>query len=398
MSRFEDDDAFSALTQRLDTESGDAWRVHEKALAMKKRGEDVVLLSIGDPDFRTPDPIVDNAVSHLRVGRTHYSPALGELNLRRAVADYETRTSPHGCSADEVAIFPGVTAALFAVLSCLVDADDEVVVIEPMYVGYQPILNALDARATVVNARSADGFVPQFDDIVAAIGSTTRVVLINTPGNPTGAMIPPPTLKRLAEYCRARGIWLVCDEVYSMFTFDAPHISLRTAAERLDNVVVIDGLSKSHAMSGWRIGWVVAPAVLTRHLGRFAAMSMFGSPQFIQDAAAFALNNDEFYVREMCDAYRKRRDLVCDRLRAIPGVRALRPDSGMFLMVDISALSADDVAFAQRLLDAEKVSLLPGSAFGESTRSHLRLSLAQPEDVLGKGCERFERFVAASFS
>ncbi len=395
MSEFEDDDAFSALTARLDTESGDAWLVHERAQEMKKRGEDVVMLSIGDPDFRTPDPIVDNAVSHLRVGRTHYSPALGEINLRRAVADYETRTSPHRCSADEVSIFPGVTAALYAVLSCLVDAGDEVVVVEPMYVGYQPILNALDATATVVRARSADGFEPRLDDMMAAVGASTRVMLVNTPGNPTGAMIPPATLARLAEHCRSRGIWLVCDEVYSMFTFDKPHISLRTAADRLDNVVVIDGLSKSHAMSGWRIGWVVAPRALTRRLGQFAAMSMFGCPQFIQDAAAFALNNDEFYVREMRNAYRKRRDLVCDRLDSIQGVRALRPDSGMFVMVDISALHTDDVEFARELLDAEKVSLLPGSAFGESTRLHLRLSLAQGEDELIRGCERIERFVSS---
>ena len=385
---------YSQLAERLDSGSGEAWLVHERAMQMKQRGEDVVILSIGDPDFRTPDPIIDNAVSHMRVGRTHYSPALGELNFRRAVADYETRTSPHSCTADEVSIFPGVTAAIYSVLSCLLDAGDEIIITDPWYVGYRPILQALDVKATTILALPENKFEPQLDDFIAAISDETKVVLINTPGNPTGAIIKEDTLKALASYCHEKGIWLVCDEVYSMFTYENPHISLRSAAQRLDNIVVIDGLSKSHAMSGWRMGWAVAPVELTAHLGNFAAMSMFGCPQFIQDAAAFALNNDEYYVRDMCARYQNRRDLVCDRLDEIPRVKYLRPESGMFIMVDIREINQDDKVFAQQLLDAESVSVLPGSAFGSSTQGHVRISLVQPKDVLAEGCKRLERFVS----
>jgi len=386
--------AYSRLVERLNSGSGEAWRVHEQAMQMKQRGEDVVILSIGDPDFRTPDPIIDNAVSHMRVGRTHYSPALGELNLRRAVADYETRASPHPCSADEVSIFPGVTSAIYSVLSCLLDAGDEIIITDPWYVGYRPILQALDVKTTTILALPENKFEPQLDDFIAAISDETKVVLINTPGNPTGAIIKEDTLKALASYCFEKGIWLVCDEVYSMFTYENPHISLRSAAQRLDNIVVIDGLSKSHAMSGWRMGWAVAPVELTAHLGNFAAMSLFGCPQFIQDAAAFALNNDEYYVRDMCARYQNRRDLVCDRLDEIPRVKYLRPESGMFIMVDIREINQDDKVFAQQLLDAESVSVLPGSAFGSSTRGHVRISLVQPRDVLTEGCKRLERFVS----
>jgi len=386
--------AYSQLVERLDSGSEEAWLVHQRAMQIKQRGEDVVILSIGDPDFRTPDPIIDNAVSHMRVGRTHYSPALGELNFRRAVADYETRTSPHSCTADEVSIFPGVTAAIYSVLSCLLDAGDEIIITDPWYVGYRPILRALDVKATTILALPENKFEPQLDDFIAVISDETKVVLINTPGNPTGAIIKEDTLKTLASYCFEKGIWLVCDEVYSMFTYENPHISLRSAAQRLDNIVVIDGLSKSHAMSGWRMGWAVAPVELTAHLGNFAAMSMFGCPQFIQDAAAFALNNDEYYVRDMCARYQKRRDLVCDRLEQIPRVKYLRPESGMFIMVDIRKINQDDKVFAQQLLDAESVSVLPGSAFGSSTRGHVRISLVQPRDVLTEGCKRLERFVS----
>jgi len=386
---------YSQLSRRLDAADDAAdWAVHDRALELKRAGEDVVLLSIGDPDFRTPDPIIDNAVSHMRVGRTHYSPALGELNLRRAVADYESRVSQHACSVDEVAIFPGVTAALYAVLSCLLDAGDDIVVVDPQYVGYAPILRALDVNVHRADAIAEHAFRPQFDAITAVVSEATRVILINTPANPTGSIIDGETLKKLATFCQQRNIWLVCDEVYSMFTFDEPHISLRTAAQSLENLVVIDGLSKSHAMSGWRMGWTVTGEELTRHLGNFAAMSLFGCPQFIQDASAFALNNDEYYVAEMRDVYRTRRDAVCERLQQMPNIDFLVPKAGMFVMVDVSAFDNDDKQFAERLLDAERVSLLPGSVFGENTRGHTRFSLVQPVDILLEGCDRLQRFIS----
>ncbi len=384
---------YSQVCARLDTDSAAAWEVHSQAMAMRQKGEDVVIMSIGDPDFRTPQPIVDNAVSHMRVGRTHYSPALGEINLRRAVADYETRVSPHDCLIDEISIYPGVTAAIYSVMSCLLDPGDEVIIVDPWYVGYQPIMDALDANIVAVPALSVNQFEPQFDDLVAAVSRKTKVLFLNTPGNPTGTIIPGSTLTRLASYCREKGIWLICDEVYSMFTYEKPHISLRTAAEELDNIVVIDGLSKSHAMSGWRIGWVVAPAELTRHLGNFSAMSLFGCPQFIQDAAAFALNNDEYYVKDMCDAYRRRRDRVCNKLDEIQGIEYIKPQSGMFIMVNIGKYNADDTAFSLNLLNKQSVSVLPGCAFGNNTAGHVRLSLVQPEDVLVEGCERLKRHI-----
>ncbi len=384
---------FSAVTGRIDDSDNDAWAVHEDALDLKRRGEDVILLSIGDPDFRTPEPIVDNAVSHLRVGRTHYAPALGELNLRRAVADYETRVSPHRCRVGEVAIFPGATSAIYSVLSCLVEAGDDIVVVDPMYVGYGPILKALDVNPVVVRTKPEQNFLPTLDDLRGAVTAGTRAVFINTPSNPTGGIMDQGLLRRLAAFCQQQEIWLVCDEIYSMFTYGVPHVSLRTAAANLDWLVVIDGLSKSHAMSGWRIGWAVGPDDLVQHLGRFNSMSMFGCPQFIQDAAAFALNNDEYYVKEMRDVYRERRDRVCERLDAIHGLRYHRPDSGMFVMIDVRAFEADDKVFAGGLLEAERVSVLPGVAFGESTRGHVRFSLVQPLDVLMDGCDRLQRFV-----
>lgn len=401
-SPFTAEKRFSHLAQRLANLSGlqdseNHWLVHEQALQMQRRGEDVILLSIGDPDFRTPEPIVDNAVSHIRVGRTHYSASQGELNLRRAIADQETRTSPHPCSPEEVAIFPGATNAIYAVLSCLLNPGDAIVIPTPAYVGYSPITAALQLDTHFVNTSAEQGFVPSFESLIRAVGKTTRAILINTPGNPSGAIIGRETLSKLANYCHRRGIWLICDEVYSMFTYEKRHISLRASAQQLDNIVMIDGLSKSHAMSGWRVGWAVAPRDLVKHLTRFSAMSIFGCPQFIQDAAAFALSNDEYYVAEMRTEYRRRRDQVCPLLGKIPGIGYLRPESGMFIMVDVNSIyGGDDQVFASELLATEKVSVIPGCAFGACTRGHIRLSLAQPMKTLLEGCKRIERFVAAN--
>jgi len=387
--------SYSELATRLATQDSGAWEVHDRALEMERAGEDVILLCVGDPDFRTPEPIIDNAVSYLRVGRTHYSPTLGEIKLRRAVADLETQTSPHPGSVDEVAIFPGATNALHAVMSCLLNPGDEVVIPEPMYVGYPQIMSALDARMVTVPLGVEGNFALQLDAITAAVTDKTRVVFINTPGNPSGSIISGKTLGELAAWCRERNIWLVCDEVYSMFTYDGRHLSLRASAEHLDNVVMIDGLSKSHAMSGWRIGWAIAPPELVQKLGNFAGATLFGCPQFIQDASAFALENDQAYVEQMRQEYLERRDLVLKRLEKLDGLHCHKPRAGMFIMCDVGGTGMNGREFASQLLDAELVSVVPGDAFGSSAANCVRIGLAQPQHVLKKACKRIKRFIEA---
>ncbi|MBT4519815.1 MAG: pyridoxal phosphate-dependent aminotransferase [Halieaceae bacterium] len=383
---------FSKLTGRLSAPDNGSWEVHDRALEMQRNGEDVILLCVGDPDFRTPEPIIDNAVSYLRVGRTHYSPALGEIKLRRAIADLETQSSPHVCAVEEVAVFPGATAAVHAVMTCLLDAGDEVVIPEPMYVGYTSIMRAVDARVIAVPLDVKAEFALDVEAVKAEFTAATRVLFLNTPGNPTGSIIPAAQLRDLGEFCRQRNVWLVCDEVYSMFTYDGGHRSARASVEHLDNVVMVDGLSKSHAMSGWRVGWVVAPPNLIERLACYAQTTLFGCPQFIQDASAFALENDQVYVEQMRVEYRERRDFVLGQLEDIPHIRGFRPRAGMFIMCDVSATGLSGNDFAARLLDAEGVSVVPGEAFGPSAQSCVRLGLAQNKAVLKRACQRLSRF------
>lgn len=386
---------FSLQSEALNSEDSNVWAVSDRAHGLADKGEDVIFLCVGDPNFDTPEPILDFARARLGVGRTHYSPAAGEPMLRRAIADIESKVSPHPCNPDDVVVFPGGTNAIYAVLSCLLNPGEEIVIPEPMYIGYVPICDSLRLSVKRVTCPAEKDFAFDVEAIKASIGNETRVVMINTPVNPTGAMATPEQLRELAAYCRERDVWLVCDEMYSMITFARRHTSLRTAAEELDNIVVIDGLSKSHAMSGWRLGWAVARGSLVDRLVEFAGATIFGCPQFIQEAAAFALEFDSYFVKQMRDAYERRRDLIVERIGKIPGLSCYSPEAGMFVMVDVSEVATSGQKFAEALLDAERVSVLPGAPFGKSAVNHVRLTLAADEAELSRALDRIEQFVTS---
>jgi arginine:pyruvate transaminase len=383
---------FSAISARLQSPAAALWDVHEQAVKRHAQGEDIIVLSVGDPDFATPDYITRHTVTQIERGRTHYSPAAGEDVLRQAIADLETRLGGHTFSAEQFVVFPGATAALYGVFACLVDPGDEVIIPEPMYAAYQPLMDALGIHVRHVPLRGAD-FSLDTDELLAAITPRTRAVLVNTPGNPCGNIIPGTTLARLARECLARDLWLICDEVYSLVTFDAPHQSLLRVADSLANVVVVDGLSKSHAMSGWRVGWAAAAPDVVEVLTRLAGAVFFGCCQFVQDGAAYALAHDAPDVAAMRDEYQRRRDYAMGRLDAMPGLSYCRPKAGMFVMIGVSAVSASGAEFATRLFTEAQVSTLPGAAFGPTAANYVRASLTQPVAVLEEAFNRMERML-----
>jgi arginine:pyruvate transaminase len=379
----------------MDVDTSAVWGVHEEARALKAKGEDIILFSIGDPDLPTLDITVDHAIASLKAGRTHYSPGAGEIPLRQAIAEIESRTSGRITSLDQIVIHPGGTNAIFTTLSCLLNEGDDIIIPTPMYVGYQGLLAALGAHVIPVPLVADDNFSLDVSAVKQAFTANTRVLFLNTPGNPCGNFIPEPQLRELAAFCLEREVWIVCDEVYSMITFGQRHVSLLKAAASLENVVIIDALSKSHSMTGWRMGWTVSAPFSARRILNYASGTIFGCCQFVQDAAAFALQNDEEYMRAIADEYRVRRDYALERIARIPGLRANRPGAGMFIMVDVSELGLDGLAFARGLLARGRVSVLPGVAFGEITRRYVRLSLTHPVHVMSKGFDRIERHVAS---
>ena len=381
---------YSSLTARLDTPGSDVWRIHDEAVLRQRAGEDVILLSVGDPDFPTPAYITEHTVAAINRGRTHYSPPAGEFNLREAIAALETRITGKAFDPAQFVIFPGASAALYAVFASIADPGDEVVVPEPMYAAYYSLFAALGVTVRAV-ALKPPHFDLDVDTVFASVTDRTRAVLVNTPGNPCGNLIGEETLRALAAGCRERNLWLVSDEVYSLITFEAPHWSVLRYDGDTSNLIIIDGLSKSHAMSGWRIGWAASPPEMAAQLTRFSSAALFGVSQFIQDGAAYALEHDTADVEVMRLEYQRRRDYAARRLDGIENLSYFLPSGGMFMMIDAGRLCNDGAEFATRLLDEAGLSTIPGRGFGPSAASYVRMSLTHPIDVLETVFDRMAR-------
>ncbi|WP_328716191.1 pyridoxal phosphate-dependent aminotransferase [Halomonas elongata] len=381
---------YSRLTDRIAGEGAAAWNIHYRALARLEAGENITVLSVGDPDFDTPTPIVESAVASLRDGATHYADVQGKHSLREAIVERYRR---HGVEADpeRVIVMAGAQCGLYAVAQCLLDPGDEVIVPEPCYVTYEAVLRSTDATMVRIPLRSDAGFRLDAADIEAAITPRTRAIMLNSPHNPTGQLIDADTWHAIAELCRRHDLWLVSDEVYANLVFEGEHQCAAALPGLEDRSVVIDSLSKSHAMTGWRLGWVLGPRELIEHLGNLALSMLYGCPDFIQDAARDALTREIPELQAMHESYRARRDAVCAALADCPAVEVIPPAAGMFLMVDIRATGLSSQAFADRLLDEHGVSVLSGEAFGPSAAGFVRLSLTVDEARLTDACRRLAR-------
>lgn len=384
---------YSKLTRRLIGEGADAWSIHARAGDRKAAGDDVILLSVGDPDFDTPRPIVDTAVKSMRDGRTHYTPAGGISELRAAAAQYHRRLTGQSTSAENVVIVPGAQCGLFCAAMCLLEPGDNILVPEPMYVTYEGVVGASGADIVPIPLKPENAFHLDVDDVKRAITPSTRAILFNTPHNPTGAVMRRDTLEGVGALAQENNLWVLSDEVYAHLTYESEHLSPASVSSLSQRCITIYSLSKSYAMTGWRLGWVVAPTALTLHHERLLGCMLYGSPTFIQDAAIAALNSDDAEIDQMRGEYRARRDLVCERLSGVPGLSYHRPEAGMYVMLDIRATGLSGKEFANQLLDEELVSLLPGEGFGPSGAGHVRFSLCVDRDTLEQACHRIERFM-----
>ncbi|MGO1343855.1 pyridoxal phosphate-dependent aminotransferase [Chromohalobacter japonicus] len=386
---------YSRLTQRIAGEGAAAWDIHYRALARQAKGDDVIILSVGDPDFATPTPIVDSAVDSLRAGATHYADVQGKARLRELIARRHRQTGgAPDTRADNVAVMAGAQCGLYAVAQCVLDPGDEVIVPEPMYVTYEAALQAAGATLVRVPLRAANDFQPDPAEFAAAVTPRTRALLLNSPHNPTGQVLSRDHWEALAALCREHDLWLLSDEVYAELIHDGEHLSPDSLPDMRERTAIVSSLSKSHAMTGWRLGWVIGPAPLIQHLTHLALCMLYGSPDFIQDAACEALAHPPAALDEMRRTYRTRRDTVLEALADDDTVEALRPAAGMFMMVDIRRTGLSAQAFADRLLDTQGVSVLAGDAFGPSASGFVRLSLTVDADRLREACRRLARCAA----
>lgn len=383
---------FSPLVERISGEAAEAWRLHARACQAALHDPDVIVLSVGDPDLDTPQPIVDSLVESVNNRRTHYSSTLGELELRKAVASYYQERAYNHVEYQNIVVVPGTQSGLFATAMCLLSSGDEVIIPEPMYVTYPGFVGASGATLVPVSLDADDGFSLNVNLIAEAITPQTKAIISNSPNNPTGAVISCETLEQIAQLCQTHDLWLISDEVYLDIYFESAPTSILAFDEIADRAVVVSSLSKSHAMTGWRLGWIVAPEPLVAHLYNLLNAMLYGAPMFVQDAAVMALEQPHL-VKNMREIYRARRDGFCKQLSALPKVSAVKPAGGMFVMLDVreTGLSAHD--FATRFFEEEKVSLLAADAFGPSAKGYLRVGLTVDEPKLSEACKRLERFL-----
>lgn len=375
------------------TPSGkDGWEVHFTAMTRRQAGEPIVMLSVGDHDFDTPSETVEACVRAVREGHHHYTQLPGLPRLRKVMAEVSTRATGVETAPAEVIATPGGQSALFAAVHGACDPGDHAIVVAPYYATYPGTFRAAGAEFTVVEARAETGFQPDPHAIRAALRPETRAILINTPNNPTGAVYSRESLEAIAAICRERDLWLISDEVYWTLGSTA-HLSPRALPGMAERTLVVNSMSKSHGMTGWRIGWLTAPADFIAPLISLNLVSTYGLNDFVSRAAIEALEND-YGVAWIAETYARRRSLFLDAIAGENRVVVRGSEGGMYVMLDIRSVEPDCEAFAWALLEAEKIAVMPGSSFGEAAAGHVRVSLCQPEDVLADAARRILRFVS----
>ncbi len=388
---------FSPLVDRIAGKGAEAWNIHHDAERQRAAGREIIFLTVGDPDQPPPEPIIAATIAALRQHRTGYAPIVGYEQTRAAIAARFARRTGQPCAAENVVIVPGTQAGLYCVLQCLAGPGDEVIVPEPMYATYEAVAGAAGARIVNVPLRPENGFHPDLDQLARAVTPQSRVLWINSPHNPTGAVLRREEIAFVAELCRRHDLWLVSDEVYEDLAFARPHLSPYALPGMAERTVVISSLSKSHAIPGFRFGWVIGPVALTRHLFNLILCTLYGGPPFIQDGAMPALTGELAEVAALHEDYRRRAALLAGILGAAPNCRVAQPEGGMFLLLDVRGTGRGSEEFARLLLEREAVAVLPCDGFGPSVVGHLRISLTAADDILAEAGRRILR-LARSFN
>jgi arginine:pyruvate transaminase len=363
-----------------------SWAIADEALRRVAAGEQILLLTLGDPVGPPHQAIVEATHAALAAGRTHYTPLHGEPALRAAIARTE------GSLPGNVMVMPGAQHAALAVLTLLVGEGDEVILSDPFYATYPGVIAATGATAVKVPA-GAD-LSTDVAAIAAAITPRTRCLFLNSPANPSGTALSVEDYHALSALAEAHDLWLVVDEVYAHFRFDGQDVRAWQHGPA-GRTVSVNSLSKSHAMTGYRVGWAIAPEGLIAALADWSAAALFGVSQFIQDSAVVALGLPPAELAPYRLAFRDRAARVVARANEMPGVWAAMPSGGMFVMLDCRGVEADDLRLARRLLEETKVAVVPGSGFGPGGRGHLRISLTPDAETLDLAMDRIADFIAA---
>ncbi|MFM7333845.1 MAG: pyridoxal phosphate-dependent aminotransferase [Tabrizicola sp.] len=372
---------YASVTDRLAGLGGAKWALHARARAMKAAGDEIIELTIGEPDVPTPPRFIEAAARSMSSGRTGYSNGRGEPGVVAALAARYSARRGREITRDQIMCLPGTQTVLYGVLRALVEAGDEVLIGDPMYATYEGLITQTGATAVPVPLKPEHGFRMQVADVAARITPRSRVLFLNTPHNPTGAVLRAEDIRALGALAKQHDLWILSDEVYEdMVFFNVPFASPLDFPELAERTIVASSISKSHAAPGFRSGWCVGPAEFCARMLPLSETMLFGSQPFIADLTALAVSEPSPVAEGMVDRFSRRAAIIARTLDGVGGLRVHRPEAGMFTLVDVRATGLSGEAFASGLLDSQKVAVMPGESFGAGLQGWLRLSLTQPDD------------------
>ena len=384
---------FAQRMSRLGTES--AFEVLARAKALERQGKSIIHLEIGEPDFDTPAHVKEAAKQALDAGATHYGPSAGLPELREAIAKHVAETRGVPVSPDEVVVTPGAKPIMFFTILALAGAGDEVIYPNPGFPIYESVINFAGGVPVPIPLREDTGFGFDLELFERKLSARTRLIIINSPENPTGGVLDRGQIERIAALAAARGIPVLADEIYRQFLYEGEFVSIMGMPGMRELTVLLDGFSKSYAMTGWRLGYGVMPVPLAEHVTRLIVNSNSCTSSFVQLAGIAALQGDQTPTARMVAEFQRRRDVVVDGLNRLPGVKCARPRGAFYVFPNITGTRRSSAEVADRLLNEAGVAVLAGTAFGQYGEGYLRLSYANSEANLRTALERmrpiFER-------
>jgi arginine:pyruvate transaminase len=386
---------FAGVTGRLAKLGSAKWEVHQRARAARAEGRAIIELTIGEPDVPTPPELLAEAARAMSAGRTGYSNGRGEPLAVAAIARRYAARRGRPIGTDQVICLPGTQTCLYATFRTLLEPGDEILVGDPMYATYEGLIVQTGATMVPVPLRAENGFRMDPADVVARITPRSRVVFLNSPHNPTGAVLRRDDIAALGKIAQEHDLWIVADEVYEEMVFPGvPFASPLDLPELAERTIVACSISKSHAAPGFRSGWVVGPAEFTARMLPLSETMLFGSQPFIADMTALAVSAPSPVAAGMAERFARRADLLVQALDGVAGLRVHRPEAGMFALVDVRATGLSGLEFALGLLAEQDVAVMPGESFGEGLRGWLRLSLTVEDALIARAAERIAAHAA----
>lgn len=368
----------------------------EKATQMQKNGEDVIHMEIGRPDFDTPEVIKQAANRALANGNVFYTSNYGTPELRQAIADKLKRDNNIDYKAEEILVTIGVGEGTYAAVAAFTNPGDEILVPDPVWLNYIHVPNFFGAVPVSYKLKEENDYQIDLDEIEGLITSKTKMLVINTPGNPTGVVQSQDTLEKLAEIAKKHDLIVVSDEIYEKLVYDgAKHVSIAALPGMKERTITLNGFSKCYSMTGWRLGYVAAPVEFIKAMVRVHAYINTCAPSFVQEAGITALEKGEPDVQKMVQEYQRRRDYTVSAINAIDGLSCKTPGGAFYIFVNIKALGKTSAETADYLLDTAKIAAVPGSAFGPQGEGYIRLSYACSYERIVEAMDRLKKAVEA---